>query len=208
MNQISLKNEVYRKAFHILLILAPIAYYQLGKWLSLAIFASIATIVVSLDYARRSNPAVKTVFAKIFGIILREHELAGDKLCGASWVALAACINFLLFSPEIAVTAFSILVFSDAAAAIIGRKFPSRPFFEKTFNGAVAFFIVGLIVVVTCGALYHSRVWFYLFGLFALFSVTIIESRPSLLKVDDNFTIPIGFSVIMTTFDLMWNYSY
>ncbi len=208
MNHISLKNEALRKIFHLMLILAPIMYLQLGKWLSVAIFAAVAAVVVSLDYMRRSNPAVKTIFAKIFGLILREHELDGTKLCGASWVALATCINFLLFSPEIAVTAYLILVISDAAAAIVGRNFPSQPFFEKSLNGAVAFFVTGLIVVIACGIFFHSRVWFYLFGFFALTAVTVIESRPSLFKIDDNFVIPIAFSVIMTTFDLMWNYSY
>jgi dolichol kinase len=208
MNQISLKSELCRKGLHLLLILVPIAYCQVGKWPSVAIFAAIATIFVTLDYTRRSNPKVKEIFAKIFGFVLRLHELNGEKLCGASWVALAAFINFAVFSPEIAVTAFSILAISDAVAAIIGRNFPSQPFFEKSLNGSAAFFISGFIVLITCGLIFHSRIWFYLFGVFALAAVAIMESRPSLLKIDDNFLIPIAFSIIMTTFDIMWNYSY
>lgn len=208
MTQISLKSEACRKAFHMLLILAPILYCNLGKWLSVAIFSSIAAVVVSLDYMRRSNPAVKNLFAKLFGFILREHELNGDQLCGASWVALAACINFLVFPAEIAVTAFSILAISDASAAIIGRNFPSQPFFEKTLNGSAAFFLTGLIILVTCGILYHSHFWFYFFGLFTLTVITLIEARPSLSRIDDNFLIPIAFSLTMSIFDIMWNYSY
>jgi len=144
----------------------------------------------------------------MFGFILRPHEIEGDKFCGASWVAFSTCINFLLFKPAIAVTAFLILVFADAAAAIIGKKFPSQTFFEKTLYGSSAFFAVGLIVLCACGGIYGEKFWFYFFGIFSLCVVTLIEARPSFFKVDDNFMIPISFSVIMTTFDIMWNYAY
>jgi dolichol kinase len=206
MTQISLRNELYRKGLHFLLLLVPISYCYLGKWPSVAIFATIAAIVVPLDYMRRRNEKIKVIFEKIFGIVLRHHELEGNQLCGASFVAIAACVNFLIFKAEIAVTGFTILVISDAAAALIGRSFPSRPFFEKSLNGAAAFFITGLIILITCGFIFHSRAWFYIFGLFSLFVVTMIESRPSLLKIDDNLTIPLGFAITMTIFDLTWNY--
>ena len=203
-----MRQEMYRKGLHFLLLLVPLAYIVLGKWVSLIIFAILTTGIVSLDYMRRTNPKIKEIFAKVFGLVLRPHELAGDKLCGASWVGLAACLNFLIFKEEIAVTGFIIMVISDAAAALVGRNFPSKPFFEKTVSGATAFAVTGFIILVACGLSFHVKFWFYLFGLFALFCVTMFESRPSLLKIDDNFTIPIGFSVIMTFFDIVWNYSY
>jgi dolichol kinase len=203
-----LKRELTRKAAHFMLILVPLAYYFLGKWPSLIIFASLATIIISLDFARRSNPKLNEMFVRIFGPILRDSEMDGSKLCGASWVALSACITFLLFKPEIAITAFSILIFSDGLAALIGKSVPSRPFFEKTISGSMSFFLIGIIVLLTCGAIFDTKTWFYVFGFFALFCVTIIEARPSLFNVDDGFTIPIGFSVIVTFFDLMWNYNY
>lgn len=199
---------MYRKGLHLLLLLIPLAYVMLGKWVSLVIFSVLTTGVVSLDYMRRTNPKVQEIFAKIFGLVLRPHELAGDKLSGASWVGLAACLNFLIFKEEIAVTGFIIMVISDAAAAIVGRNFPSKPFFEKTVSGATAFAATGFIILVVCGIFFQAKFWFYLFGLFALFCVTMFESRPSIFKIDDNFTIPIGFSVIMTFFDIIWNYAY
>ncbi len=203
-----MRNELIRKALHFLLILVPIGYSLLGKWPSLIIFAILTSIIAIPDYLRRTNPKIKTIFAKIFGIILRPHELAGDKFCGATWVGIAACLNFLLFKKEIAVTGFIILVISDALAAIVGRNYPSRPFFEKSVSGAAAFAVSGFIILISCGIIFDSRPWFYIFGLFALFCVTMFESRPSFLQVDDNFTIPIGFGVIMTFFDIIWNYTY
>ena len=208
MNQISLKNEIHCKIAHFSLILIPIIYCILGKWISLAIFAVPSIAVVLLDYMRRTNSAARDVFLRVFGTIIKPHEFDGDKFSSVSWVAFATCLNFLLFKDEIAVTAFVILVVSDAAAAIVGKNFSSPEFFEKTQNGSLAFLASGFLVLVICGVAFGSGFWFYLFGLFTLVAVTIVEARPSLIKVDDNFLIPISFSVIMTFFDIMWNYAY
>ncbi len=208
MDPISVKHEIYRKLFHFLQLIVPIAYCFLERWISVAILGVAVLSFVPLDYMRRKSPVIQQVFLKIFNIILRPHEKTGEKLCGASWAALSAFITFFFFKKEIAVTAFAILAISDALAAIIGRSIPSRPFFEKSLYGAAAFFLSGLVILIYCGMVFEVKLWFYLFGLFALFCVTIIESRPSLMGLDDNFAIPVSFSLIMTFFDLVWNYSY
>ncbi len=204
----SLQQEFYRKCLHLLLLVIPMTYYFLGKWQSLMIFAPVTLVVTSLDYLRRKNTTIKTIFAKIFGPVLRPHELDGKKLCGASFVGLATCINFSLFKPEIAICGFLILVISDTAAALIGKSIPSKPFFEKSSAGSAAFFIFGLVITIACGIAFHTQYWFFLFGIFAVFCVTMFEARPSLFNIDDNFIIPVGFSLIMAFFDLVWNYSY
>lgn len=200
------KNELIRKFSHFFLILAPILYYHLGKWESLQIFAIITAVIVTLDYLRCNNERFKNILNKIFLPILREHEIKENKLSGASFAALGACVTFVLFKAEIAITAFMILVFSDSAAAIISQKFPSRPFFEKSLSGAIAFSSVGLMVLFSCGYFFDVNIWFYFFAIFSLACTTIIESRPSFLRIDDNFTIPVSFAVIMTVFDLIWNF--
>lgn len=204
MEQISLRNELYRKILHFCLIIVPVAYHYLGKWPSVIILAIIAALVVPSDYFRRRNDKLNRVFVKIFGLILRQHELAGNKLCGASYVALAACITFGLFKAPIAVTAFCVLVISDGFAAIIGRSFSSAQFFEKSVAGATGFFVSGLITIAVCGNIYAVGFLFYLFAMFSLIFVTIVESRPSLFKVDDNLSIPLAFALLMTVFDLIW----
>jgi dolichol kinase len=203
-----MRQELLRKAVHFLLILIPLTYYFLGKWQSLIIFAILTALLVPLDYARRTSPKLNQIFLKFFSPILREHEKDGSRLCGASWVAMAACVNFFLFKPEIAITAFLILVFSDGIAPLVGKSIPSQPFFEKSLAGSSAFLISGLMVVISCGIFFDSKTWFYLFGFFALFCITVIEARPNLFNIDDGFTVPIGFSAIVTFFDLMWNYNY
>ncbi len=203
-----IKNELYRKSVHILLLLAPALYYFLGKWQSLLIFTPLTTIFITIDYLRRKNLSLNNKFIKILSPILRESELQGDKLCGASWAGLAICIIFFLFKPEIAITAFIILAISDALASLIGKSFVSEPFFEKTLAGSTAFFVSGFIILISCGLAFDVKIWFYIFGIFALFCTTMLEARPSIFNIDDNFIIPITFAVVMTFFDLVWNYSY
>jgi len=200
--------ESYRKFLHFLLIIIPIIFILLGRKTTIMILAPIAVIVVGLDYMRRNNPAIHNIFVKIFGYVLRPHELEGNKLCGASWVALGAVINFALFPKEIAVTGFLILVISDALASLVGKAVPSDKFYEKSISGSAAFFVSALAILIGCGIFYHAPFSFYLFGIFMVFCVTIIEARPSFTGIDDNFTIPIVFGVVMTFFDLLWNYSY
>jgi dolichol kinase len=202
------KHEVYRKSFHILLLIFPITYCFLGKWPSLIIFASLTTLVVSLDYFRRKNPKINNLFVKAFGLILRDSEKTGEKFCGASYVGIAACIVFLLFKKEFAVTAFAILAISDALASLIGTRYPSRPFFEKSINGSLAFGLSAFIILIVSGLFFHQTAWYYFFGTFAVFCVTMFEARPSFVEIDDNFIIPVGFATIITFFDLVLNYNY
>jgi dolichol kinase len=157
---------------------------------------------------RRKNVKLKDYFERIFGPILREKETTGERLCGASWTFISASIIFFICTEEIAVTSFAILAISDACAAIIGKSFVSKPFFEKSTIGTAAFYISGLLVLFVCGGMFHSRLWFYLFGFFALFCATILEARPSFLNLDDNFSIPVSFALVMSFFDVMWNYNY
>ncbi len=208
MTEFSSGREILRKSFHLLILLLPLAFYELGRWQALAIIAPIALVVGGVDYYRRKNIKLQFYFTKSFNSILRQHELSGEHFCGATWALAAASIIFLICSEEIAITAFVILAISDTFAAIIGRTFPSKPFFEKSTFGSAAFYISGLIVLFACGGMFDSRLWFYLFGFFALFCATIIEARPSFFGVDDNFSVPISFAAIMTVFDFMWNYSY
>lgn len=208
MSNFSFGREVSRKLFHLILLVFPFMLYKLGRWEALMFIAPATLLVLAVDYYRHKNDKLKFYFEKCFKTLLRDHEITGEHFCGATWALLAATLVFLVSSTEIAVTAFVILAISDTCAAIIGKSYPSKPFFEKSSLGSAAFYISGLIVLFACGAFFDSGVWFYLFGFFALFCATIIEARPSFFNVDDNFSVPVSFASVMTAFDLIWNYSY
>jgi dolichol kinase len=204
----NLKIESYRKFLHFLLIIIPIFYILFGAKITTIILAPITVLITSLDYLRRKNLKINLFFNRFFGLILRESEKTGEKLSGASFVFLGATINFLFFKPAIAVCGFTILVISDGLAALVGKAYPSRAFFEKTFSGSLAFFVSALLVLIICALSFEMSFWFYFFGFFTVACLTIIEARPSLFKIDDNFLIPIFFAIEMSFFDILWNYNY
>lgn len=206
METISFKREIFRKIFHLGILVFPFLYYFLHKWTALMVVAPATAAVFLLDYYRDQKPQINFYFTKFFGILLRAHELDGKKLCGVTWGLLAATLIFLVCKEEIVITSFAILAISDAAAALVGRTLVSEPFFEKSFAGSVAFYVSGLLVLFFCGSFFDVGLWFYLFGFFALFAATLVEARPSLFEMDDNFTVPVTFATIMTVFDWMWNY--
>ena len=202
----NLTNELKRKSLHFLLILIPIIFCFLGKTISLSILIPLTAVIVWLDFYRSKNYKINEFFCKIFHNILRPHELDGNKLCGASYVALSASLNFLLFPKAIAVTGFVILVISDSLAAIIGKSIESKPFYEKSFAGSVAFFISGFMILIFLGITFEVKFLFYFFGFFCTLFVAILEARPSIFKIDDNFVIPTAFCLPMFFFDMLWNF--
>lgn len=200
-------SELYRKITHLLIIFIPLTYHFYGKWESVKIFAVLTSIIVLVDILRQKLHKFNEIFIKIFGKILKPQETKGD-FCGASYVGVAACLCFSLFKPEFAVTSFIILAISDAIAAIFGKTIKSKKFFEKSTAGSIAFFVSAFAVLISCAIFYNVDWWFYILGSFAVFAITMLEARPSLIQIDDNFAIPVGFCVLMTLFDIVLHYQF
>lgn len=202
----TLTKELYRKSFHILLIIIPISFCYLEKKVSMMILLTLCFIVVGLDYYRRKNNKIQQLFIKFFSKILRPHEIDGQKLCGASFVFLSASLTFGLLPKVIAVTGFVILAISDTLASLVGKSIKSQPFFDKTFAGSMAFFISAFVVVIINGIIFKTSFLFYFFGFFCALLTTLVEARSGLFELDDNFLIPVSFGFTMGVFNYMWNF--
>lgn len=204
-NQISLKQEIWRKSNHLLIAILPISYIFLSKFILLCAIIPVCLGIIIADFWRQKNEKVALIFNKIFGKILREHEK--NNLCGASYFSFAALVIFGFFPKIIAINAFLILAICDSLAAIIGRSMQTRPFFEKSVAGSLAFFISALVIIGVTGAIFKQDILYYLFGAIAIVVTTIIEARPSLLNLDDNITIPFAFSLTLLAFNTIWIYN-
>lgn len=204
----SIKDEIYRKIFHLSLLIIPISYHFVRKWQLLSILVPFSAIVVLLDIYRRKHQKIQSLFVKIFGSILRPDEIENKKLCAASHALIALSLVFLLFKTEIAIIAALILIISDSLAAIVGKSWPGEPFFDKTLHGSAAFFVSAVIILVSLSLHYHLKLSLYFFGFFAVFVATMIEARPKLLNINDNFAVPFSFALTMSAFDIIWNYKY
>ena len=200
-----IKQELYRKIFHLFLFLIPFFFIKFGKIQFLTIFIPLAITVILIDYYRCKHDNLNQITAKIFKVLMREKEINQKKMSGMSWVFGGASLNFLIFDKVIAVTGFCILIFADAMAAIIGKSIKSAPFYEKSRAGSLAFFITAIVVILISGLYFDCRLPFYFFAIFIAMFITFTEAYPSFFIVDDNLLIPITFGISMTLLDFMWH---
>ncbi|MCH7964823.1 MAG: dolichol kinase [Bacteroidetes bacterium] len=194
---IDYKDELVRKLIHLFSLSIPIIYYFIPKSTAAIILGSLAAFAITLDLTRYLSPQIGKVFYKLFGFLLRRHEIDSDKknLNGATYVLLSAIFGVLVFPKIIFITAFSILIIGDTMAALIGRRFGKHKFLYKSFEGTLAFLISSSIVILftpKIGYFYEE----YIIGFVAAFVGAIIENVSS-EYVDDNLSIPfaVGFTM-------------
>ncbi len=199
-----LLSEIKRKVFHLFILLIPLLFYHYGRKI-LVLFFVVSGLVLAIDYSRRKSFFIQKYFLIIFKPLLRESELEGSRLCSASYLAIATCITFTIFKPSIAIIAFFILAISDAFASLVGKSIKSKPFFEKSFYGSLSFAVTATIIAIAGGVFFKANWSYYIFAIFSALAITIIEARPSLFNLDDNLSVPVGFAMLITFFDLMWN---
>ncbi|MDA3844278.1 MAG: dolichol kinase [Candidatus Kapabacteria bacterium] len=196
-NEISYTQELLRKTIHILSLSIPIFYYFYDKRLLLKILIPVTLFIIIMDVASKQIPGIKKFVLRLFGKMLRPHEHKANLLNGASWVMISACIFVLIFPKLIFINAFTVLIISDVAAALVGRRIGMHPFFDKSVEGTAAFIISAIIVVGIIGSVY-SQVWtFYVVGIIASIVAGIVEAASHYLKTDDNFSIPASFGAVM-----------
>jgi dolichol kinase len=194
---IQYKDELFRKLIHLFSLSIPIVYYFISTETAAIILGILAAVALIIDLGRYLHPETGKIFYKMFGFLLREHELDHKKknLNGATYVLISALISSLIFPKVIFISAFSILIISDSAAALVGRKFGRRKFLSKSLEGTLTFFISACIVI-----LFTPKVsgFFqeYLIGFIAAFVGAIVENV-SFKLVDDNLSIPLSVGFTM-----------
>lgn len=194
---IKYRDELYRKLIHLTSLSIPIVYYFITTETAALILAILAGLALIIDLARYLHPEVGKIFYKIFGFLLRKHELDHKKknLNGATYVLISALIAVLIFPKVIFITAFSILIVSDSLAALIGRKFGRRKFLSKSLEGTLTFFISACIVILFTPKV-GGFIEEYLIGFISAFVGAIIENI-SFSLIDDNLSIPLSVGFTM-----------
>ncbi|MCP5062913.1 MAG: dolichol kinase [Ignavibacteriae bacterium] len=194
---INFKGELLRKVIHLCSLSLPIVYSFIDKKTALSFLIPITITSVIIDYGRHFIELLNKLVNSIFGYMLREHESDSSKknLNGASYVFIAATLTLWLFPKIFFITAFSILIVSDTAAALIGRKFGKHKFLSKSFEGTLAFFISAFIVVLFTPKI-EGLFLEYIIG-FAAAAVGAIVENISYGWADDNLTIPISIGFTM-----------
>lgn len=192
--QITYKSELLRKTIHLSALLIPICYYYTDYSTALYILVPFTAMVIGLDLLIHFYLPFRTSFLSIFGSLMRRHELSPDtfRLNGASWVALSASISIAIFPKSIAINSFTIVILSDLAAALIGRKFGRTSFLDKSLQGTLAFIIMSFAVTFFWSIILDQEFKFIISGFCGGIIAGLCEAASARLKVDDNLVIPIA----------------
>lgn len=188
--QIAYENELARKLIHVCSISIPIIYYHISQELALLLLAPMFLGFFAVDLLKMFVKPLARWYYRTFGSMLRTHELdeARHNFNGATYVTLAALLSVWFFPKMITIAVFSILILSDTAAALIGRKFGKHKIASKTLEGSIAFFAVAVLVVLQTPKLNFG------IGVATAVVATLVELYPVKIfgfALDDNLTIPL-----------------
>jgi dolichol kinase len=193
-----MKSEVIRKSIHLSSIGIPLIYGLAGREIMLWLLVPVTIISLIVEFLRMRVPVVEAKLRRVFGTIMREHELREHKakLSGATWVFLSATICVIVFPTIIAITGFTILIVSDTAAALFGRRFGRHRFLEKSLEGSGAFYVTAMMVVTFVMLLFDAPTIFLTTGAAAAFAATAAEAFSHGANIDDNLTIPTSYGIV------------
>jgi dolichol kinase len=188
--------ELVRKGIHLCSVSIPVIYYFISRSTALSILVPLTLLFLLSDVARLFHESTGRLYDRFFGFLLRSHEKnnRGRQLTGATYVLLSATIGVWLFPKVIFITAFAILIVSDTAAALIGRRWGKHPFLAKSVEGTTAFFVTALIVVAVAPKIDYLATE-YLIGTVAALAGTLVEASP--IRIDDNVSIPFSIGGVM-----------
>ena len=201
--QITYRSEVLRKGIHLLSLSIPMIYSVISQATALWILVPLACLFVAIDILGHKEGWVRNTMLRSFEPVMRNHELKVDdvRLNGASHVLIAACASVWLFPKIIAITAFSILIISDICAALVGRRFGSHRFLDKSLEGTLAFAVSAIGVVLVIASINSAPISFVVIGAFASIVGALVENISPRLRLDDNISIPgsVGLTMLILT---------
>ncbi len=193
---IDYKAEIFRKSIHLCSLSIPIIYYFISREKALILLVPITLAFLAVDLLRHFHAPTAKIFYEVFGWMLRTHEYDQRKkrLSGATHVLISATLCVLIFPKLITITSFAILIISDSAAALVGRRFGKKKFLKKSLEGSVAFFCSALIVIAATPK-FSSAAGEYVIAVIAAAIATVIEAMS--VGIDDNLSIPISVGIVM-----------
>lgn len=190
MYELSLKNEILRKIFHLTALVFPL-YYQFASENFLGvILITLLSFTFLVDKLRSRFNFLSKMVNFIFCDIMREEEK--KKISGITYMLSGFLTTFLLFEKSIVIASWFILIISDMLAAVVGKTFPSRKFSNgKSLSGSLSFFVSSAIII------YIYSDYFLFKYLFVSLMLTLVELYAKNFNINDNFLIPLSSSVLL-----------
>ncbi|MCB2206034.1 SEC59/DGK1/VTE5 family protein [bacterium] len=194
---VSFEFELMRKGIHMMSLSIPIAYYFMSRELALSLLIPLTVLFLLGDVMRTYHEGTYRLYRKVFGRMLRAHEITREKktLNGASWVLISATLCVLVFPKLIAITAFAVLIVSDTVAALVGRRFGTKKFNDKTLEGSSAFVVSAAVVILFTPKVAHAPMEYVIAIVAAVFGA--LAEVFSFDIIDDNFAIPVAIGATL-----------
>ena len=187
------KQELARKAWHLLLLLYLLFYWMAGRDLFVRGMLGWVALVFVVETLRLRVPAVQRALLVPFSLIIRDHEL--KTYSGIFYTSLGILLAAAFFGTDARVVAAAVasLAFADSAAALVGMSVGRLRFVirgqTRTVEGAAAGFVAAFL----CG-------WAAGLGpaaaAVAACGVEAVDCLP--LPPDDNLWIPIASAAAAT----------
>lgn len=183
--------ESLRKSIHLSSLVIPFSYrYILGFNRKLMFFIILTAFVIMLiiEFHRFWQKSFRKTFWRMFGLVLRRHEVRD--FTGATYLLFAAVVCIAFFEPIVAFFALAFLSLGDTFAAMVGINFGKRKFrhLDKSLEGSLACFSICFIFGLVFGG--HPLMVFT-----GALAATLAEV--SRLPIDDNVEMPIFAAIVM-----------
>jgi dolichol kinase len=168
-------------------------YYFTSSKVIISLLIIINFITITLDINRHFIPKIQNITNKIFLPLMRSHEYSGSKkLSGMSYMFFGFLLTATFFKKDQVILSWLILIFADALAAILGKKYGTPTFWGKSIEGSAVFFLSSMIIAIICHVFLNLHFSFFK-CVIAISITTIAEFYSKAIKIDDNFLIPVAF---------------
>ena len=195
--EIDFKAELLRKSIHLCSLSIPVIYYYVSRETALLLLVPVTMAFLIVDVLRYLHVSTAKWFYLVFGKLLRRHEKNARTrtLNGATYVLLSATLCVIFFPKLIVITSFAILIISDTAAALIGRRFGRHKFYHKSAEGSLAFVLSAFAVVLLTPKAGYMPMEYVIGAIGAV--VGALAEILSYNILDDNVAIPLSIGCAM-----------
>lgn len=185
-------NHLGRKLFHVLGGLGVLSlYFIFGRSNSFILYGALAAVVLLIEVARLSLPAVNHFFYTHFGSFIRKNE--EHTITGTVPYIIGIGLSLYAYATPVAVAAVCFLAFGDVAATTIGERFGRTKIGNKSLEGTAAFVVIAIAAGLALHlASLHLTPWVIVVGAVVAAGVELLP-----LPVNDNLVIPVVSGAVM-----------
>jgi glycerol-3-phosphate acyltransferase PlsY len=185
-------NHLGRKLFHVLGGLGLLSlYFIFGRSSSFILYGALVAVVLLIEVARLSIPAVNHFFYAHFGSFIRKNE--EHSMTGTVPYIIGISLSLYAYATPVAVAAVCFLAFGDVAATTVGERFGRTKIGKKSLEGTAAFIVIAVAAGLALHfAGLHLTPWVIVVGAIVAAGVELLP-----LPVNDNLMIPVLSGAVM-----------